>query len=64
MPLALVDQKRQQVERPRARIAFVGVDVIGDVVVADFAANGIGATAEARVAVFAEQFEKAAPRLA
>jgi hypothetical protein len=63
-PLGLVDQQRQQIERPRPRLALVRVDVVADVVIADLLRDRGRVVLERGNAVVAEQFEKPPPRLA
>src|SRR5471030_460026 len=60
-PLAFVDKKRQQVQRPRTRLALVGVDVVTDVVIADLLCDGSGRPVEVGYAVLAERIEELLP---
>ncbi len=60
-PLAFIDKKRQQVQRPRPRLAVVRIDVVADVVVADLLRDGSGRPVEVGYAVVAEQIEELLP---
>jgi len=63
-PLGLADQERQQVERPRPRLAVIRVDVVTDVVIADLLRDRSVVILQSRDAVFAEPLEELPPRFA
>ena len=63
-PLGLVDHERQQVERPRARLAAVRVDVVADVVVAHLLRDRLDRLVEPGNAFVAEQVEEGPPGVA
>ena len=61
-PVLRRNQHREQVQRPRAlRAVGVGIDVVGDAVVADFALQGGRLVLEAVKTVLAQKVEKAVP---
>ncbi len=63
-PFGLVDQQRQQVQRPRPWLAVIRIDVVADVVVADLLRDRSRVLFEPRNPVFTEALEKLPPRFA